>query len=195
MNQVTRPKLPLMTTAEFLSWPGDGARNHELVDGQVRPMPPASVIHAIIQANLAFLLGSVIRKNRLPLNVGVEAAIVPALNASQNVRVPDLVVAQFNERDGAQVVSDPLLIIEILSPGNGKDTRNNVACYSTLASMQEIAIVHSQRPFVEIQRRDATGAWLPDPETVGVGETVRLASAGLECLLDEIYSGTWSLRK
>jgi Uma2 family endonuclease len=192
MNQVARRPRLYMTTDEFLAWPGDGsARNYELVDGEVRPMPPASRIHGAIQANLTWLIVSVIRAARAPVSAVIEGAIIPALNASRNVRVPDLVVGPSESRRGEQVITDPLLIIEVLSPGNKKETRDNVRAYATLPSVREIAVVHSERMLAEIHHRDATGAWLPDPEAVGPGERVQLPSVGLNCALEDIYADTW----
>ena len=148
-----------MTTEEFLAWPGDGSgRRFQLVDGEIRPMSPASRIHGVIQANLAWLLVGVVRAASLPLQVLTEGAIIPALNASGNVRVPDLVVAPNDDMRGDQVVADPLLILEILSPGNSDGTRDNVRAYATLSSVREIAVVHTGRVLAEIHRRDAAEA-------------------------------------
>ncbi len=101
MNQVALRSLPHMTAEEFLAWPGDGSgRRFQLVDGEIRPMSPASRIHGVIQANLAWLLVGVVRVALLPLQVLTEGAIVPALNASGNVRMPDLIVAPNDDMRG-----------------------------------------------------------------------------------------------
>lgn len=195
MNHVALRAPPHMTTEEFLAWPGDGSgRRFQLVDGEIRPMSPASRIHGVIQANLAWLLVGVVRAAFLPLQVLTEGAIIPALNASGNVRVPDLVVAPNDDMRGDQVVADPLLIVEILSPGNSDGTRDNVRAYATLSGVREMAVVHTGRVLAEIHRRDATGAWQPDPEFVGPGEQLRLLSIGLDCPLDDVYANTWLTR-
>jgi Uma2 family endonuclease len=121
-------------------------------------------------------------------------AIIPALNASNNVRVPDLIVAPGDDMRGDQVVTDPVLIMEVLSPGNSDDTRDNVRAYATVPSVREIVVVHTGRILGEIHRRDATSAWQPDPELVGPGERLRLPTIGLDCELDEAYANTWLTR-
>jgi len=195
MNQLARRALPHMTAEEFLAWPGDGSgRRFQLVDGEIRPMSPASRIHGVIQANLAYLLVSAVRAGGLPLQVLAEGAIVPALNASSNIRVPDLVVAPDDDVRGDQVLPDPVLIIEILSPGNSDETRDNVRVYATLPSVQEIVVVHTGGILGEIHRRNATGAWQPDPEVVGPGERLLLPSIGLDCELGEAYANTALIR-
>lgn len=195
MNQLTRRPLPHMTADEFLAWPGDGSGGRfQLVDGEIRPMSPASRIHGVIQANLACLLVNIVRAGRLPLQVLTEGAVIPGLNASTNVRVPDLVVAPSDDQRGDQVVTDPLLFVEILSPGNSDQTRDNVRAYATLSSVREIAVVHTGRVLAEVHRRDATGAWQPDPDVVGPGERLWLPSISLDCPLVEIYANTWLTR-
>ncbi len=192
MNSYWRKPQPSMTADDFLAWPGDGTgRTFQLVDGEVRPVSPASATHSAIQARLTYLLFHAIITAGLPLRVLTEAAIIPALNASMNVRVPDIAVTAAPDERGVQTVPDPLLIIEILSPGNQDDTRDNIRAYSTLPSVQELVVLSSTRVSAEVHRRDTEGNWQPDPELVGAGERLRLPSAGLDVALAEAYEATW----
>jgi len=195
MNALAPRPLPHMTADEFLAWPGDGsARKHELFDGEVRSMALASSTHGFIQANVAFLIGAAIRAGDLPLIVATEGAIVPGLNAATNVRVPDLVVTGAPDERGQQPVPDPVLLVEILSPGNQDNTRDNLRAYATLPSVTEMVLLKSARLLAEIYRRDTAGVWLPDPETIKAGGRLVLASVGLDCPLEDAYRGTWLLR-
>jgi len=195
MNALAPRPLPHMTADEFLAWPGDGsARKHQLFDGEVRSMAPASSTHGFIQANVAFLIGAAIRAGDLPLIVATEGAIVPGLNAATNVRVPDLVVSGAPDERGQQAVPDPVLLVEILSPGNQDDTRDNLRAYATLPSVTEMVLLKSARLLAEIYRRDARGVWLPDPDIIEAGGRLVLASVGLDCPLEDAYRGTWLLR-
>lgn len=188
-----RPPVPHMTADDFLAWPGDGTgRTFQLVDGEVRAVSPASETHGTIQGRMAYLLWRAIEAAGLPLRVLAEGAVIPALNARANVRVPDVVVATGTAERGQQTVPEPVLVVEILSPGNADDTRDTIRALSTLPSVREMAVLHSTRLLAEVHRRDpATGAWLPDPEYVGPGEALRLPSAGLEVALEEAYARTW----
>ena len=192
MNQVTRAPLPHMTADEFLAWPGDGSgRTFQLVDGEIRQVSPASSIHSAIQGELTILIGMARRISGANFRILPEGAIIPGLNASTNVRVPDIVVARADLARQQQTIPDPILLIEVLSPGNQDDTRDNVRAYSTLPSVQEIAVVHSVRILAEIHRRDAAGVWLPEPEYVWAGARLRLPSVGLDCAIEDAYQGTW----
>lgn len=192
MNQIAKRPLPHMTADEFLAWPGDGSgRTYQLVDGEVRPVSPASSVHSIIQGELTGLIWMARREAGSSFRIMTEGAVIPGLNASMNVRVPDIVVGrQVGERQ-QQTVPDPFLVIEVLSPGNQDDTRDNVRAYSTLASVQEMVVVHSTRILAEVHRRDASGAWPAEPDYVGPGGRLNLASVSLDCAIEDAYRGTW----
>ena len=195
MNTVWRRLQPYMTADDFLAWPGDGTgRTFQLVDGEVRPVSPASRIHGAVQALVGHLLTVALEQSNLDYQVMTEGAIQPALNADVNIRVPDLVVAPATDQRGDQVVPDPILIVEVLSPGNQDDTRDNVRAYATLPSVQEIVVLYSTRILAETHRRDASGAWLPNPEVVGADGRLRLETVGLDVRLADAYRRTYLSR-
>ena len=195
MSQLATPFPLRMTEAEFLDWPGDGSgRRFHLIDGEVRPMSPASRIHGVIQANLAFLLVAAVRALPVPLQVITEGAII-LLPGGGNVRVPDLVVAPDADERGDQAVTDPILVVEILSPGNGAATRENVRAHATSPGMRDIAVIHTGRMQAELHARDGQGVWQAKPTLVERGGRLRLGSIGLDCLLDDVYANTWLTRR
>lgn len=184
------PLPPMMTTADFLDWPGDGlGTRFELVDGVLRAMAPASGTHGTIQANLSGLLWQHLRDTRSMYRVVANPGIQPRIRAEWNFRIPDLGVTCKPIRHGEAMTPDPILLIEVLSPGNTSDTYENVRAYATLPSVREIAIVHSTRMRIELLVRDAAGDWPADP-TVHDGPTITLACIGAELPFAEIYAGT-----
>jgi Uma2 family endonuclease len=187
----TLEKPPLtMTVADFLDWPGDGSgRKFQLVDGEVRAMSPGSSVHAMIQANLAYELRRHIVERSLQCRVGTEPGLLTRVRSNINVRVPDLGVTFTPVVSAEQVWPDPVLLIEILSPGNAADTWDNVWSYCTIPSVQEIAVVHSTRVLVELLRRGPDGHWPEQPEETGPG-TLRFASIGLAGPLADVYAQT-----
>ena len=52
--------------------------------------------------------------------------------------------------------SDPVLLVEILSPSNRAETWTNVWAYTTIPSVREILVLHSLRIRAELLRRDDT---------------------------------------
>jgi Uma2 family endonuclease len=104
--------------------------------------------------------------------------------------VPDLGVTCTPDAPGQQTLPDPILLIEILSPGNASDTWDNVWSYTTIPSVREIVVVHSTRIFAEVLRRDTEGNWPEEPENVEAGGELRLASIDFACPLTDAYAQT-----
>lgn len=182
----------MMTAADFLDWPGDGTgTRYELVDGVLRAMAPASVSHSVIQANLAAALVSHFRATGRPCIAAINPGIQPRLRAEWNFRIPDLAVSCSSSRPGDVMLPDPLVIVEVLSPGNAQDTYENVRASATLPSVQEIVVIHSTRMRVELLERGAEGDWPSDPDTIDAGGTLALASIAADLPLAEIYAGTY----
>jgi len=180
-----------MTVADFLDWPGDGTgRNFQLVDGEVRAMSPGSTTHGRIQARLARLIGNSLAARASPCDITTEPAVATRVRASINVRVPDLGVTCTPDAAGQHLLPDPVLLIEILSPGNPNDTWDNVWSYCTIPSAREIAVVHSTRILIELLRRGLDGHWPKQPEQIGAGGILSFESIGFSCPLSEVYART-----
>jgi Uma2 family endonuclease len=189
-NTVRKPP-PSMTVPDFLAWPGDGTgRKFQLVDGEVRAMSPASAVHSVIQGNLVYELRRHMREQKIRCLVGPEPGVLTRVRANINVRVPDVGVTCTRLAPGQQVWPDPVLLIEILSPGNTADTWENVWSYCTIPSVREIAIIHSTRVLAELLRRGPEGHWPEETEKIGPGGTLSFESIDFSCPLSEVYAET-----
>src|SRR3954462_10739806 len=101
-----------MDVADFLEWPGDGrAKRHQLVDGEVRAMAPASATHGRIQAALTFLLDRHLIASGSPCRTVTEPAVMPRLRANVNLRVPDLGITCVPIERGQIALPDPVLLV------------------------------------------------------------------------------------
>jgi Uma2 family endonuclease len=191
MASARHKPLPTMTAEEFFAWPGDGSqRKFELVDGVIKAMSPAHPTHGIIQARLAYLLARHLSEARLSCVVVTEPPVVPRINASANVRVPDLGVSCAKKPDGEPHLADPVLLIEILSPSNQSHTWRNVWAYATIPSVSEILIVQSTKIEARVLRKLPDGTW-PDAATdIAAGAALELSSVGLTLPLEDLYTGT-----
>jgi Uma2 family endonuclease len=182
---------PAMTVAEFLDWPGDGTgRKFQLVDGELRAMSPGSATHGTIQMTLGRLMGNAIVAAGARCRVGAEPGIATRIRAHTNLRVPDLGVTCIADAPGQRTLPDPILLIEILTPGNAKDTWDNVWAYTTIPSVREIVVVHSTRVLAEVLRRRADGHWPEEPEQISGDSTLRLDSIGFACPLLDLCAQT-----
>jgi Uma2 family endonuclease len=185
-------KIPeFMTADEFIAWPGDGVGGrYQLIDGAVRAMSPASTTHGTIQGTLARIIGNHLATGPARCRLITEPAVEVRVRADVNMRVPDVGVSCAPDVAGQIALPEPLLLIEILSPGNVKDTWDNVWAYTTIPSVQEIVVVHSTRMGAEVLRRISDGTWAATTEKLGENDTLRLASIGLETPLREAYANT-----
>jgi Uma2 family endonuclease len=182
--------LPLDLTIEaFLDWcPEDGQR-WQLVDGEPVAMAPAGIPHGVLQARLARLLGNHLETVRPGCSVATAPGIVPSARASRNFRVPDLGVTCAPIAANDVRLPDPVLLVEILSRSNARDTRANVWAYTTIPSVQEILVLHAERRRAELLRRGEDGNWPAEPILVEDG-VLRLESLGFEATIEEIYRTT-----
>jgi Uma2 family endonuclease len=191
MSGTLRKPPPTMTAAEFLAWPGDGSgRRYQLVDGAVRVISTGTTACGLIQATLAYLIANQLAACASPCHAIIRPCIAPRVRASLNARCPALGITAARDEPGQYIVPNPILLIEILSPGNASDTWDNVWSYTTIPSVREIVVVHSTRVFAELLRRGADGNWPAEPEEAGPDDTLRLDSIAFACPLPAVYAQT-----
>ena len=179
-----------MTADEFIAWGGDGHPGKlELVNGVVRAMSPASGTHALIQARIARILANHLDRIGRPCRVGTEAPIRPRMHRNLNVRAPDVAITCVPKSANEKFFPDPVLIVEVLSPSNERETWESIWACVTIPTIREVMIVDSERIHVIVCTKDAAGAWPEDPQIVEAG-TIRLASIDAEIAILELYADT-----
>jgi Uma2 family endonuclease len=175
-----------MTVAEFLDWRGDGSGlKFELVDGEPRAQDPASETHGVIQATIGRLIGNHLGGTRC--KVVAAPGIIPRVRAAMNMRVPDLAVNCVPDEPGQRALPDPILLIEILSPSNEAETRENVWAYTTIPSVREILLVRSTDIGAELFRRQNDGSWPEQPGMIGEAGELVLDSIDFRVPLGALY--------
>ena len=178
-----------MTVSQFLDWDGGSNRRWELRDGIPVAMAPSTRDHGALQSELAFLLTQHLRATSTPCSVITEPGIVPRVRASINTRIPDLAVTCSPPR-AERLVTDPILLIEILSPSNAKDTWDNVWSYASIPSVREILLIASTEITAHMLRRLPDGAWPENPEQITASDALRLDSIELSFPLRDAYRTT-----
>ena len=183
-------KIPVyMSVDEFLAWNPSGEEMWQLVDGVPQAMAPASTVHGKILARLAQTIGNHLDARNSPCSVIIEPGIVPHLNASHNVRVPDLAVTCTELEDRQATLTDPVLVAEVLSPSNQAETWNNVWAYTSIPSVAEVLVLRSVFIGADLLRRQPDGTWPREPERITEGDLV-LDSIGLRTPLMDLYRRT-----
>ena len=176
-----------MTVAEFLAWNSRDGDRWELIDGTPRAMAPAAPRHGAIQAEAARLLGNHLADTRPAGRAIIEPGLQPRVRANLNVRVPDLAVSCSAWDADERLLSEPRVLIEILSPSNRADTWANVWSYVTIPSVQEILVLHTMEIRADLLRRNENGTWPDNPQTLTVGDTLTLETIGFGVPIDALY--------
>lgn len=179
-----------ITVEEFRRWADQQPGKWELVDGQPRAMAPTSSTHSLIQARAAFLIEHHLDNTRSPCRVLTEAVVIPASFRRRNARGADLVVTCSSPAEDGWEVKEPQFILEILSPFNEQDTRNNVWAYMTIPSVRQIVMLHSTKIRGEAFRRREDGTWPEEAQELSAEDAVHIEPVGFTCTLREFYVRT-----
>ena len=184
-----------VTAEEYLRREEIAFERSEWIDGEVRPMPGASIQHEALAPELRFCLREAF--------AGRPARV---LGSDMMIRIPD---GPFYYADGCvaavppeteppvrpggprNVLRNPLVILEILSRSTGRrDRGEKLDAYRTIPSLTDYLIASQTEPRVEHHRRTA-GGWereeyagpdLAVPLAAGVTATLGPAWAVLDGL-------------
>jgi Uma2 family endonuclease len=185
------PKLPeLMTVEAFLDWEAPTSGLWQLVDGVPPAMAPPSPTHGVIQARIGQLIGAFLDSQSSPCRSVATPGVVPASRSDINMLIPDLAVTCSPIRQEDKALRYPVLVIEILSPGNQAETWINVWACTTIPSVREIVVFRTTPIGALILRRNAEGSWPDQPAEVDRDE-VALENIGLCLPIEAVYRTTW----
>ncbi len=111
--QLAKPK---MTVDEFLAWAEDNPGRYELSEGEVYAMPPERLGHAKTKFAIQTALLGAIRKAGVNCHMIPDGATVRI--SDRTAYEPDALVYCGPEKpDDAVEVSNPVIVVEVLSPG------------------------------------------------------------------------------
>lgn len=178
-----------MTVAEFLAWDAGDGRLWQLVDGEPQAMAPANRTHGALQNELGRLIANHLAEKSSLCSVLANPGVVPRVQAEHNVRISDLAVTCSDYKSEEPVISDPVLVVEILSPSNAAETWANVWAYTTILSVREIVVLGTVSIGAELLRRRADGSGPRTPEAIEAGNLV-LESIGFHAPLAALYRTT-----
>ena len=181
---------PPMSVAAFRAWADRQPGKWELVDGQPRAMSPASTTHGLIQAEATFLIRRHLADARSACRVATEAAVVPASFKRSNARVTDLAVTCSAPDEDGWELNEPVFLLEILSPSNEQDTRDNVWAYMTVPSVRQILLLHSTTLRGELFARRADDTWPEEATELAADDTLVIEPIGFTCVLRSFYAQT-----
>ncbi len=185
------PKIPIrMTVAEFFAWDPPTPQLWQLIDGEPQAMAPASVTHGAIQSELGRLIANHLAERASPCRVVTTPGVIPRVQSESNVRIPYLAVTCSGYEAEEAALTDPVLVIEILSPSNQAETWANVWAYASIPSVKEILVVRTAAIDAELLRRNSDGSWPERPLNITAGGELMLESVGLAIPIAAAYRTT-----
>lgn len=187
-NAVRLP--PPMSVEDFQDWvPPAGLedRRWHLVNGEPVCMAPASEDHSMIQGQASFLIQLHLKNTQSPCRLGIAPGVIPRVGSRTNELVPDIGVT-CSPAAGGKTMTEPVLLVEIISPSNKAITERNILAYTTIPSVREILSLDSRSVAGKLYRRDEAGDWEDDPLALEPHDMVRLASIGFEAPLADFYA-------
>lgn len=177
-----------MTLEEYLEFDRNSEERYEYFDGEIFNMSGAKRNHVRIQGNLFSTLQSKIRPKGCETFLSDMRVKVPAMIT---YRYPDLSAlcgqATFEEMGGVDVLTNPNLIIEVLSDSTESFDRGaKFTHYKSIESFTEYLLIAQDRPHVTQFIRHENGFWL-QTEFNSLAEEFHLRSVDCHVTMEEVF--------
>lgn len=176
------------TLEEYLELDRNSEERYEYFNGEVFAMAGGSPSHARISLNVCTSLTQKLKGGRCEaFNSGMRVKVPKALP----YRYPDVSVVCgepiFDELDGQQMLVNPVLIVEVLSPSTAAyDMVDKFAEYQSIDSFQEYLVISQDRPHVIQHVKQSKRRWLRI-EIEGMESEVKLESVNVILSLSGLY--------
>ena len=175
-----------MTAAEYLEWERQQTESHEFFDGEVFSQAGGTRRHSLIGTNTCRAIGNLLAENECEAH-GSDMRI--HVEATGYYAYPDVsVVCPPVEGEADDVISNPVLVVDVLSPSTEDfDRGTKFGHYRQISSLTDYLVISQDKPRVEHHWRAEEGLWmLRDVE--GLDETLQLTSLDCELPLSEVYA-------
>ena len=175
-----------MTLAEFLRWEDGTDTRYQLLAGFPVAMAPPAVANGVLAARLCARIEAAVQSRR-PCMAQVEAGIARP-DRDDTCYVADLAVTCTPPGREDQLIADPVLIVEILSPTTAMyDRQTKVSDYHRIPSVQEILLIDSTSMFAEVLRREGD-RWITEIVR-GPQGVLSLSSIAPTVSMSDLYEG------
>lgn len=173
---------------EYFELERNSEEKYEYWDGNVWSMAGASPEHERIVVNVGGHLRELFRGRGCSVFGSNLKVKVPAYAP---YRYPDLSVycgqGVYETVDGLEVLTNPQMIIEVLSPSTEAfDRGEKFSCYKSIESFTEYLLIAVTRPFVTQFIKQSENEWI-QRESIGLDGRLFSPAFEVEILLSEIY--------
>ena len=176
------------TIPEYLDIERRSGERYEFYNGKIKLMAGGSIAHNRISRNISTELDTIFKSNDYFELFGSDQKIY--LPDYHYYVYPDAVVVTDGpvmSEEQTDALINPLLIIEVLSPGTEKhDHTNKFLDYRTLPSFKEYVLIRQDTPQVTCFFREAPDLWR-ESEVRGLDQEVLFKSVDVRLALALIY--------
>ena len=183
MNEILPQR---MTVDEFLVWSSrQTSGRYELQDGRVIMQQAQNVGHLRTKKWIVTVLDRAVERAGLAFYVMPDGATVRI--APRTAYEPDALVAPLPMPDDAALeISNPVIVVEVLSPGSIKrDLADKVVGYFKVTSIAHYLVLDPVEKQI-IWHRRGKGGGLATPEVLSEG-SVRLDPPGIEFAVSDVF--------
>ena len=178
-EELLPPEIAKMTLEEFLESDLEG---YEYVKGELVPMPPTSVEHGYISANLSSLLHLYVRENQL----GRVLISDTGFRVGERVLIPDIAFVSTDRLPADQSKASPVppdLAVEVVSPSDTlRRVEEKVFAYLE-AQTQLVWVLSPTFKTVTVYRSETDITLLTRDDTLTGEEVVK----GFSCQVAELF--------
>lgn len=149
-------------------------------------MAPASGTLALMQSETGGLIRNHLAAHCPGCRGRSNPGVVARVGSENNFRASDTGVACTPIPRGVIEVAEPVLLIEILYPGNSMPTWTNVWACTNIQSVQKILVTRTASTGIQLLRRAPGGNWPDIPGGIKAGElevqNINFARRLLRCI-------------
>lgn len=174
-----------MTASEYAIWEREQTDKHEYYAGEVFSQAGGTRRHSLIGANVLSEIRQVLKHRDCQahgsdMRIHVEAT---GYQAYPDVSVACPPIEGFSE----DVISNPILLVEVLSPATADfDRGGKFGHYRQIPSLQEYLVFWQDEARAEQHTRTPEGLWLLR-EVVGIDAVLQLASLQSPLAMKDVY--------
>lgn len=175
------------TLEEYFELEKNSEEKFEYWDGNVWSMSGASPVHERVVSNSIFHLRTILGRKCSVFGSNLKVK-VPVYSP---YRYPDLSIycgeGVYEKMGGLEVLTNPQIIIEVLSPSTEAfDRGEKFSYYKSIPSFIEYILIATNRPNITQFIKQSEREWI-NREATGMNSSLSLAAFDVELLLSEIY--------
>ena len=174
-----------MTEKEYFALEKQTDIRHEFIDGYVYAMVGGSILHGTLISTLVRKIGNHLEgKPCQVFSEGTKVKVPNPRHGDSRYFYPDVVVDCSIEKADGQMLTTPVLVVEVLSTSTHKyDETTKFQIYASIPTLQEYILVEQSSVRIEIQRRRTNWAI----EKYFLGDSITFESIGLTIAVEELY--------